>query len=96
MVVLRELPKQSIIDGLKGILDFYLWKGIPCCRKWPRKPQMPRTPAVQETAAQFAHIMHVSTILPVFVIKQYRRMAEGTTWRWQDFLVCAYFKGIEY
>ena len=96
MVVLKKLPGQAIIDGLKGTIDYYLWKGIPVARSWPRRPEMPRSPAVQETAAQFAYIMQLSSLLPYFVQKQYQRMAAGTTWRWQDFLVAAYLHGLQY
>lgn len=27
------------IKGMKGKLDFYLWKGIPVVRKWPYTPR---------------------------------------------------------
>lgn len=30
------MPQQAIIDGFRGKLDFYEWRGIPCCRRWPQ------------------------------------------------------------
>ncbi|GAI78615.1 unnamed protein product, partial [marine sediment metagenome] len=30
MARLTALPSLDIIHGFRGILDFYLWKGLPC------------------------------------------------------------------
>ncbi|GAI98357.1 unnamed protein product, partial [marine sediment metagenome] len=46
MAKLKVLPHQAIIDGLKGKVDFYLHRGIPCARKWPKSPGHLRAPAV--------------------------------------------------
>lgn len=56
MAKLLRLPEQSIIDGMAGTIDYYYWKGIPCARSWPKKPSMPRSPAVQARNAEFAAI----------------------------------------
>ena len=36
MAKLIALPHQAIIDGFKGTIDFYVWKGLSVARKWPR------------------------------------------------------------
>lgn len=96
MVVLTEMPNQAIIDGFKGVIDFYLWRGLPCARKWPvwRK----RKPTPREKAAQdaFAEAMRATKTMPEYIIDQYRRMAEGTRWRWQDIFLRAYLTGTRY
>lgn len=51
---LATLPEFAIIRGFKGVVDFYLWKGIPCFRKWPRSPGKRRAPAVEAQWAAFA------------------------------------------
>lgn len=42
MARLDALPSKDIIHGFRGIIDFYLWRGLPVARSWPKmgKPQM--------------------------------------------------------
>jgi len=47
MAILERLPSNAVIKKLAGVVDFYLWKGIPCARSWPCKPT--NTPAIQKT-----------------------------------------------
>lgn len=35
MAVLSNMPSEHIITALKGVIDFYWWKGLPVARKWP-------------------------------------------------------------
>lgn len=48
MARLHNMPSEHIIEALKGVVDFYFWKGIPCARAWPRPIQ--KTAAWQATA----------------------------------------------
>lgn len=84
MAVLTVLPHKSIVDGFKGVLDFYLWKGIACVRRWPRKPKMPRSPAVQASAAQFGLIATALSATPANIRSRATTLASGTTWTWRD------------
>ena len=36
MARLKNLPSLDIIRGFRGCIDYYLWKGVPCARSWPR------------------------------------------------------------
>lgn len=36
MARLKALPSLDIIHGFRGVIDFYMWRGIPCARAWPR------------------------------------------------------------
>ncbi len=63
MPKLDELPPLAVIVGLKGVLDFYYWKGIPCVRKWPRIPPAHRTPASLQSAALFGAIIQGYALL---------------------------------
>lgn len=96
MAVLKQLPHQAIIDGFKGKVDFYLWKGIPCARMWPHWPK--RDPTDPERAAQqsFAYITKAAAQLPEYIVDQYRRMAVGTPWTWRDLLTRSYLQGLGY
>lgn len=53
---LYALPHEQVIKSLKGTLDFYYWRGVPCVRKWPVIPMSSRTPASLESADIFGDI----------------------------------------
>lgn len=57
MAKLDALPSLEIIDTLKGTLDYYYWKGVPCVRKWPVIPMASRTPASLASAQLFGEIV---------------------------------------
>lgn len=63
MPVLDALPHLKIILGLKGILDFYYWKGVPCVRKWPVTPPSSRSPASMASARLFGAIVAAYSLL---------------------------------
>lgn len=96
MAVIKAMPSQAIISTMAGAVDYYLWKGLPCARMWPR--WKPRTPHPDEKANQdaFAHAMELTKTLPEYIIDQYKRMTVGTPWRWQDLFVRSYMSGIRY
>lgn len=93
MVVLTALPLQSIISGFRGSIDFYLYKGLPVARSWPRKPIGKRAPAVQPYINQFTYAMHLSRQLSSNIRQAYVTMASPTSLRWQDFLIRCYING---
>ena len=57
MAKLNALPAQEIINTLKGTLDYYYWKGVPCVRKWPVIPMSSRTQASLDSAHLFGEII---------------------------------------
>lgn len=52
MAKIKKMPGLKIINGFKGILDYYFYMGIACVRKWPSKPTKIRSEAVR---AQWAN-----------------------------------------
>jgi len=96
MAVLTKMPNEAIISTFKGVIDFYLWKGIPCCRKWPRWQR--RQPYPEEKANQdaFAYINKAYINLPTYIKDQWTHMAEGTPLTAKDLFVRAYMSGIDY
>ena len=54
MVRLTVLPHMDIIDGLKGNIDFYVHRGIPCARTWPKSPGKHLSKTVQDSYTQFS------------------------------------------
>lgn len=87
------MPQQSIIDSLKGKLDFYYWKGIPCVRSWPRWP--PRDPTPPEKANQdtFSYINKLYITLPDAIKQTYIDQAASTSLTSKDLFVKLYYLG---
>lgn len=57
MAKINALPSLEVINTLKGTLDYYYWKGIPCVRKWPVIPRSSRTQASLDSAHLFGVIV---------------------------------------
>lgn len=96
MATIPELPSRAIIDGMKGALDFYLYRGTAVVRMWPRAPTGPRTEAVMVGANKFSYINKLASSIPPVIREAYERAASGTGLTWRDYLVRAYISGIDY
>ena len=96
MATLDVAPTQAIIDGFKGKLDFYQWKGIWCVRKWP--VYKPRQPHEVENLNQqsFAYINKLWGTIPPAIQDLYRAMAVGTPFTGKDLYVKAYMGGLDF
>lgn len=93
MARLLAMPAQAIVDGFKGVLDFYLWKGIACVRKWPYHPKRKPYPAEKANQDRFARGARAWDPLPEHVKVQYRRMAAGTAFTPRDLFMRLYLVG---
>lgn len=93
MAKLTAMPEQAIVDGFKGTIDFYYWRGIPCARKWPHWP--PREPTPREKANQdlFGYAAHLYSSLPAVIIEAFREMALGTPYTCRDLFMRSYISG---
>ena len=54
----------NVIRMFRGRLDFYYWKGLGVCRKWPRRAQQPNSPAQLAARANFALMFSILKNLP--------------------------------
>lgn len=78
MARLTELPSIDIIRGFKGVLDFYLWRGLPCVRSWPRTPKSRQTEATKAAALLFGQVLKNYRLLADMVLVAYQDIATGT------------------
>ncbi len=91
---LDAIPDKSIVDGLKGVLDFYVHKGAAMCRSWPRSPGHRRAPAVEAQWVAFAYAAKEwSRLLPI-VQQAYDDLARGTAYTGRDWFMRGYISGI--
>lgn len=75
MAKITQLPSLAIIAGFKGTLDYYVWKGIPCVRKWPRSPGKKRSAAVEEQWLAFKYVQANWNALSPYVQDAYKTTA---------------------
>lgn len=94
MTKLTALPEQAVISGFKGVVDFYLWKGIPVARKWPRSPEGPRTAAVQAQWPAFIAAARLWMLLSPEIQSAYRTMTAGGSLSGRDIFTRAYLTGL--
>lgn len=93
MAKLLRLPNLNIIRHFKGAVDFYLWKDIPCARKWPHYPK--RVPHGDEAANQqaFAYAQHHWLSQPPFLRAMFIDMASGLSVIPRDIFTRCYLNG---
>lgn len=93
MAILTKMVSQAIIDGFKGKVDFYYYMGLCVARKWPKKPDLPRTPEVQAQWPAFAESSRAWLLLPPYVQDAYKRMAHGTYLSGRDMFTKSFING---
>ena len=94
MVRLIILPHEDIIDGFKGAVDFYVHRGIPCARKWPKSPGRVRSQAVMAQWPPFTIAAQEWKKLSTFVQDSYTKFATDSGLSGRDLQVRAYLTGL--
>jgi len=94
MAKLRLMVGKDVIDGLKGVLDFYVYMGIPIARKWPRKPIQTRNQNVIAQWPIFTNCSKLWTNLDPEMKAVYAEMAKPTNLTSKDMFFRGYISGI--
>jgi hypothetical protein len=94
MARLTNLPAQQLIDGFKGVLDYYLWLGIPCARKWPVWHKREPTAAEYANQELFAAVVTAWNDVDAVSRKAFFDLAVGTGLTARDMYVRASMKGL--
>ena len=87
------MPQQSIIDGFKGTLDYYLHDGVACARRWPRSPGHTRAPAVMAQWEAFSFAGSYWNNLSVEVKEAWNAMADGFPLTGRDLFTRSFISG---
>ncbi|KKL82940.1 hypothetical protein LCGC14_1979750 [marine sediment metagenome] len=91
---LLAMPHMDIVAGFKGSVDFYLWKGIPCFRSWPRSPGKQRAPAVMAQWPSWTYASREWNQLSKTVQDAYRLLATNSGLSGRDMQMRAYLQGL--
>lgn len=94
MAKLEVMPRQAIISGFKGKIDYYVYMGTPCTRKWPRSPGHRRTPAVEAQWPAFTNASRLWTQLSPEVQAAYNALATGSGLSGRDMFSRSYLTGL--
>lgn len=76
--------QSEVIRAYKGVLDFYYWRGIGVVRSWPRKPVLPRSPAVQAAGQDWRDNSRAISALPLSLQEQTAEEVRDTAYTWKD------------
>lgn len=94
MAKITEMVAQKVIDGFKGVIDFYLYMGVACARKWPRKVGPERTQAVINQWQYFTYVSANWNSLPQEIQDAYNEMASGSGLSGRDLFTRSYLSGL--
>ncbi len=91
MARIDVLPSIEIIRGFKGILDFYMWRGLPCVRAWPHYRPARQTDASLAAALTFGAIVQAYSLLANLALQAYREDALDQPRTARDIMVTGAF-----
>jgi len=90
LAILEALPEEAIISGFKGIIDYYVWRGLPCARSWPTYPKSHQQPGSRAQWPIFSDAVKEWSLLDSYVRNAYKSMASGSTLSGRDMMVKMY------
>jgi len=93
VAIIAKMPGMKVIDGFKGKIDFYVYMGLPCARKWPRSQGKSQTPA---SVAQWPVWRRAAELWPQVspdVRQALRDMTQGTNLTAKDMFFRGYVAG---
>lgn len=87
-------PNADVVASLKGVLDYYYWRGIPVVRRWPTWTLKRRAPAVVAAEARFTEIRDLTIRSTQQQRDLYRTWSQPYSWTWSDFAVALAFGSV--
>lgn len=87
MAKLDRLPDSATIIAARKRVDFYLWKGIPVARAWPRRSSQPRSAGEIASSNAFVASVKLTGAIDPHVQAAFKRqmMGVGVGVTWVDF-----------
>lgn len=93
MAIIKAMVGQKVIDGFRGVIDFYFYMGVPCVRSWPRKPRGARSAPVMAQWPVFQNAARLWREISPEVRKTYEDMAVTTNLTAKDIFFRGYISG---
>lgn len=98
MAIIPALPAMHIIDGFRGVLDFYVLcrngdAKTVCVRKWPVTPKSSLTKGTIAAQKPFAIAAASVGQVNQDIKDIYSEMAGSTSYTWKDCAMTLYLNG---
>lgn len=84
MAKMKRFPDSGTIMASRGRVDYYLWKGIPVARSWPRKSTQPRQPGEVLSSEEFKVAAVATGAIAPVVQELFKAIHIGTGVTWVD------------
>lgn len=94
MAIIKEMVGKKVIDGFRGTLDYYYYKGLAVCRKWPRSQGKSQTPASVAQQPMFTYATQSWMEISPFVREAYFAIARDCGLHAKDWFMRGYINGI--
>ncbi len=91
MARLDRLPETAIIDGFRGVLDFYVDNGVPVVRSWPKKGRPGADTGSIAYQGRFARVNRWKPLITDPLKVAFDRYRTGGDFLWGDVMVSSYF-----
>ena len=84
MAIVKEITPETI-ERMRGVIDFYMLRGItPVARSWPKKPKPPYTALQAEAMAVFSIACANMKRISPDMLKLWQESTEGKRSQWTD------------
>ena len=84
MAIVKEITPETI-ERMRGVIDFYMLRGItPVARSWPKKPKPPYTALQAEAMAVFAIANNSMHRLSQNMLEKWQVSTVGVKPSWTD------------
>jgi len=93
MAIIKAMVAQKVIDGFKGVIDFYFYMGVPCARAWPKKPSQIRNANVRAQWPVFTTAAKLWREISPELRQAYEQMTVGTNLTAKDMFFRGYISG---
>ena len=90
MAKITKMPGMEVVDGFKGVIDYYVHCGQACVRSWPTSPGHGRAPAVEAQWPAWTVASRLWALLSQDVRDAFNQMAAGTNLSGRDIQVKSY------
>lgn len=84
---------RKVIDGFRGVIDFYFYMGIPCARSWPKSPGKSRNANVIRQWPVFTTAAKLWREISPEIRQAYEDMAAVTNLTSKDMFFRGYISG---
>jgi len=93
MAIIKSMPSKDVVDGFRGVLDYYTWCDLVIVRSWPTRQKPHTSPREAAARERFIYINKLAPTLPPNVKATLEELAASGGLTWKDWLNRLYLSG---